>query len=202
MVALWYHKTSITQKMQAKWDSYIKPKPGKGKQAADLWKKRKRMMIVARARLNTMRCACVRLHERALGSIWIPLSFRKSNYDEDQLEKAVCAYLNSTIGVFGILGDRSNKIPSYPQFSMDDLRRIPVPDFAALSPAQVSALAAGYDALCEFTLLPLPQILQDDTRRALDRILTDALRLPSEVVAAIRRELAREPSITGKPYEI
>ena len=84
---------------------------------------------------------------------------------------------------------------------MDDLRRVPVPDFAALDRSQVSALAAAYDALCNFTLLPLPQIMEDETRQALDRIVTEALGIQPEVVATIRRELSREPSVTGKPYE-
>lgn len=101
-----------------------------------------------------------------------------------------------------ILGDRSNKIPSYPQFSLDDLRRIPVPDFHALGEARVAQLAAAYDALCDFTLLPLPQILQDETRLALDRIVTDALGIDAEITASIRRELSREPSITGKRYAL
>ncbi len=201
MTALWYHKTNVTQKMRARWDTYIIPKQAKQKQAADLWMKRKQMMIVARARLNTLRCASVRLDERALGSLWIPCMFHNENYAEEHLEKAACAYLNSTIGLLAILGNRSNKIPSYPHFSMDDLRRIPVPDFNTLEKAQVAALAAAYDALCEFTLLPLPRILKDETRGALDRIVTDALDVQPEVVANIRRELSREPSITGKPYE-
>ncbi len=201
MTALWYHKTNVTQKMRARWDTYIIPKQAKQKQAADLWMKRKQMMIVARARLNTLRCASVRLDERALGSLWIPCMFHNENYAEEHLEKAACAYLNSTIGLLAILGNRSNKIPSYPHFSMGDLRRIPVPDFNTLEKAQVAALAAAYDALCEFTLLPLPRILKDETRGALDRIVTDALDVQPEVVANIRRELSREPSITGKPYE-
>jgi len=201
MVALWYHKTSVTQKMQARWDTYIKPKPGKRKQAEELWAKRKRMMIVARARLNTLRCASVRLQERALGSLWIPCEFHNDSFAEGHLEKAACAYLNSTIGLLAILGDRSNKIPSYPHFSMYDLRRITVPDFDAMSASQVTALATAFDTLCNFTLLPLPQIMLDETRQALDRVVTDALDIQPEVVANIRRELSREPSITGKPYE-
>ena len=64
----------------------------------------------------------------------------------------------------------------------------------------MTALAAAYDALCDFTLLPLPQIRQDQTRRALDRIVTEALGISPEVADRIRRELSREPSITGKPY--
>ena len=63
-------------------------------------------------------------------------------------------------------------------------------------------LAAAYDSLCDFTLLPLPQIMQDETRLALDRVVVDALDIAPEVVANIRRELSREPSITGKPYEV
>ncbi len=100
-----------------------------------------------------------------------------------------------------MLGDRTNKKPTYPQFSLDDLRRIPVPDFNALGAAQISALAAAYDALCDFPLLPLPQIMADETRAAIDRIVTEALGLAPETVAAIRRELSREPSITNRPYK-
>ncbi len=85
---------------------------------------------------------------------------------------------------------------------MDDLRRIPVPDFNALSQSQVTALATAFDTLCNFTLLPLPRIMEDETRGALDRVVTDALDIMPEVVANIRRELSREPSITGKPYEV
>ena len=85
---------------------------------------------------------------------------------------------------------------------MDDLRRIPVPDFSALSASQIAALAATYDALCNFTLLPLPQLNEDETRKALDRSVASALDINPEIIAAIRRELAREPSVTGKPYEV
>lgn len=117
------------------------------------------------------------------------------------LEKALCAYFNSTIGILAILGDRTNKKPTYPQMSMNDLRRVIVPDFYALEASQVTALATAFDTLCNFTLLPLPQIMQDETRGALDRVVIDALDIAPEVVANIRRELSREPSITGKPYE-
>ena len=81
------------------------------------------------------------------------------------------------------------------------LKKLSVPDFNALSQSQVTALATAFDTLCNFTLLPLPQIMQDETRGALDRVVIDALDIAPEIVASIRRELSREPSITGKPYE-
>ena len=201
MIALWYHKTDVTQRMLANWDSYIKPKSGKRNQLASLWEKRGRLMLVYRARLNTLRCASVRLNEKVLGSLWIPCKPHLSQFEDEFVEKSLCAYFNSTIGILAILGDRTNKIPSYPQFSMDDLRRIPIPDFNELERSQVAALATAFDTLCNFTLLPLPQIMADETRQALDRVVIDALDIQSEVVANIRRELSREPSITGKPYE-
>ncbi len=200
MRALWHHKTDVTQKMLAQTDTYIKPKPGQDRQAEDLWSKRGRAMLVTRARLNTARCLCVRLGERAIGSLWVPCKF--TSYDNEfTLEKAMCAYQNSAVGVLAFLGDRTNKIPSYPHFSMDDLRRIPVPDFPNMDSAQLQIMADAYDALCESVLLPLPQILQDETRAALDEAVIAALGIDREVVANIRRELSREPSITGKPYQ-
>ncbi len=120
---------------------------------------------------------------------------------EELLEKATCIYLNSTIGLLAILGDRTNKIPSYPQFSLDDWRRMPVPDFPKMDKRQVTQMAAAYDDLCDSVLLPLPQINQDETRQALDETIISALGIDAEIVATIRRELAREPSVTGKPYE-
>ena len=200
MVALWYHKTDVTQKMLAQTDTYIIPKLGREKQAAELWAKRGMLMIVTRARLNTVRCTSIRLDERALGSLWVPCQINPSKHDEDLLEKALCVYLNSTTGILAILGDRTNKIPSYPHFSMDDLNRIPVPDFATMDEAQVGELAAAYDEHCESLLLPLPRMQECETRQALDRAVIHALGINAEIVTTIRRELTREPSITGKRY--
>ena len=72
-------------------DTYISPKRGKEKQAADLWAKRGRLMLVSRARLNTVRCISVRLKEKALGSLWVPCKFDKGGMGEEALEKAACA---------------------------------------------------------------------------------------------------------------
>ena len=202
MVALWYHRTDITQKMLAQTDTYIIPKRGKRRQLAALWEKRGQLMISFRIFLPTIRCMSVRLNQKALGSLWIPCKPHESTLDAITMEKALCAYFNSVVGILAILGDRTNKKPTYPQMSMDDLRRIPVPDFTALSEAEVMQLAATYDALCNFTLLPLPQIMEDETRQALDRAVVSALGINDEIIANIRRELSREPSVTGKPYSI
>lgn len=199
MVALWDHKTDITQTMSAAHDTYITAKPGKAKQAKALWQQRGTLLLAARARLNTTRLVSVRLPQRVLGSAWVPC---KPFGKDVNTEKAICVYLNSTVGALAILGNRSIRDLSYSQFSMDDLRRIPVPNFEALGEAKVNALASVYDQLCKRILLPLPQIMEDETRQALDRAVVSALGISDEIVANIRRELSHEPSVTGKPYEV
>ena len=201
MVALWNHKTNETKRMRAGVDTYIRPIPKKLGLAQKYWSQRSTFLLANKMRLNTVRCTTVRLDERVLGARWVPCRFTLNNIDSAQLEKATCVYLNSSLGILAILGDRTNKIPSYPQLSLDDLRRIPVPDFPNMDAAWLQIMADAYDALCESVLLPLPQIMHDETRQALDDAVISALDIDREVVANIRRELSREPSITGKPYQ-
>ncbi len=86
-------------------------------------------------------------------------------------------------------------------FSMDDLRKIPVPNFARMGSNVVTRLATVFDQLSRQTLLPLPSITQDETRHALDQVVCEALGVDMEDVQVIRRHLAQEPSITNKRYE-
>ena len=58
---------------------------------------------------------------------------------------------------------------------MDDLSRIPVPDFNVLDESQVTALATAYDTLCNFEMLPLPEMEECETRKALDRTVQSVL---------------------------
>ena len=200
MTALWYHKTAITQSMSASPDAHIAPKAGKEAQANRLWERRGRLMLPTRVHLDTVRVFSVMLNQRALGSAWVPCHPEVADIDSDALEKALCVYLNSSVGVLAMLGDRSNKTPSYPQFSMADLRKIPFPDFAALGEAAALRLAAEYDAQCEQTLQPLPRMDADPARAALDAAVCAALGIDAERVATIRRHLAAEPSVTGRRY--
>ena len=199
MVALWHHKAEVIQSMAAKTDVEIVAKPGKERQAKTLWKRRGTLMLPTRVRLNTMRMLSVLLDAPALGSAWVPCRPKAGGIESEALEKALCVYLNSSIGVLALLGDRSNKVPSYPQFSMDDLHKLIVPNFAAVDGA-VARLAKAYDAHAKDALLPLPSMDDCPTRRALDDAVVEALGVDAETVSAIRRSLAAEPSITGKRY--
>ena len=47
-------------------------------------------------------------------------------------------------------------------------------------------------------LLPLPMMHEDPVRQQIDEAVTTALGLDAEWVARVRRELAREPSVTDR----
>ena len=198
-LALWQHDTDITQTMAAGPDTYIVAKPPKAHLADKYWEQRGTLMLPQRMRLNTVRTVSARLDIPALGSLWAPCRFTTSEPSKAVLEKASCVYLNSSIGILALLGNRTNKIPSYPHFSLDDLRKLVVPDFTTGDDA-VARLAAAYDAYAEDILLPLPQMDECATRKALDKAVCAALGIDSETVATIRRQLAAEPSVTGKRY--
>ena len=61
-------------------------------------------------------------------------------------------------------------------------------------------MAAAYDQHAESVMLPLPQMNNCPVRRALDDAVCAALGIGEETVATIRRQLAMEPSVTGKRY--
>ena len=115
-------------------------------------------------------------------------------------EKALCVFLNSSIGIMSLLGDRTNKKPTYPNLSLDDLRKLIVPDFTSIGEGAIKTLMAAYDVLAEDVLLPLPRMDSDPVRRDLDDAVCAALALDHELVSTVRRQLAAEPSVTGNRY--
>ena len=112
----------------------------------------------------------------------------------------MCVYINSSVGILSVLGDRSNRKPTYPNISIDDMRKLVVPDFATIGDDAVAQLAAAYDTHAADILLPLPRMDTDPIRHALDTSVSAALGLDLELIATIRRNLAMEPSVTGKRY--
>ena len=207
-LALWHHDTDVTQTMAARPDTHIIAKPPKAHLAEKYWQQRGRLLLPTRMRLNTGRVLSVLLDTPVLGSAWMPCRPKHVPYPDTgptqphpaQWERALCVYLNSSVGVLSILGSRSNKIPSYPRFSIDDMRNLMVPDFPSLGDAALTHLAAAYAAHAKNVLLPLPQMNECSTRQALDQAVCTALDLDPETVATIRRHLAAEPSVTGRRY--
>ena len=73
-----------------------------------------------------------------------------------------------------------------------------MPNLAALGAAERGLLDSWFDWLGNDTLLPFPRMHEDPVRRQIDEAVTQALGLDAKWVATIRRELAREPSVTDR----
>ena len=149
------------------------------------------MLLPHRLWLPLARVAAVMLPEQTVGSIWTPCR----PHDPD-IAKALCLYLNSTPGLLSLLGARDNRKPSYPSFSLDTLRSLPVPNFAALGATERDLLSSWFGWLQNETLQPFPRMHEDLVRRQIDDAVAKALGLDGEWVATMRRGLAREPSVT------
>ena len=91
-----------------------------------------------------------------------------------------------------------NRKPSYPSFSLDTLRSLPVPDLTALGEAERQMLSSWFDWLQHETLQPFPLMAYDPVRAQIDHAVVQALSLDTEWVATIRGQLAREPSVTDR----
>ena len=191
--ALWHHKTDITQSMRAETDLYIEPKPSKMKLADKYWEQRSNLLLPHRLRLNVARIAAVMLDEKAVGSIWTPC-----RPTDPAVAKAICLYLNSTAGLLTLLGGRDNRVPSYPSFSLDTLRSLPIPDFSSLGEAELNLLGSWFDWLQNEPLQSFPNLHEDPVRHQIDDAVVKALGLDADWIATIRRELAREPSVTDR----
>ena len=193
--ALWYHKSDIRRSMRAETDVYIEPKPSRRHLADKYWEQRGQMLLPHRLWLPLARVSGVMLAERAVGSIWTPCR----PHDPD-IAKALCLYLNSTPGLLALLGARDNRKPSYPSFSLDTLRSLPVPNFTSLGAAERDLLSGWFDWLQTETLQPFPRMHEDPVRQQIDDAVAKALDLDHEWVATLRRELAREPSVTDRGH--
>ena len=186
--ALWYHKTDVTQSMRAETDVYIEPKGSKRHLADRYWEQRSQMLLPHRLRLNLARVAAVMLTEPAVGSIWTPC-----RPHDPGIAKTLCLYLNSTSGLVTLLGIRDNRKPSYPSFSMDTLRSLPVPNFPALDPAKLDMLDGWFEWLQRESLQSLPRMHEDPVRRQIDEAVTEALGLDPDWVAALRNDWQGNP---------
>ena len=191
--ALWHHKTEVTRSMAAETDVYIEPKPSKLHLADRYWGMRGNLLLPTQLWLPLARVAAAMLPEPAVGSRWVPC-----RPDDPRVTKALCLYLNFTVGLLALLGERDNRKPSYPSFSLDTLRSVPVPDLNALGEAERGLMTGWFDWLRNETLLPFPLIDHDPVRAQIDAAVIQALALDAEWVATIRRELSHEPSLTDK----
>ena len=196
MRALWFNDTSLTQSLAVDPDCYIVSKGGKKDHLAKkYWQQRSRLLLPADPRLDTAKTLAVCLGEPVLGSRWIPV---RPLENSGLMEKALCIWFNSSIGILAMLGGRTSKVLSRPRLSISDMRHMPVPRF---DEETTRVLASVFDRLRRLPLGNLRDLETDRVRLQLDQAVTRELRIDPGLVASIRHDLSREPCITNRRYE-
>lgn len=192
--ALWHIDTNITRALVAQPDSYIHPKPVKRKLADSYWEQRGRLLMPTMFSTPTMLLGATRSDSPVVGSGWVPVRPKAHIADPQLWEKAMCVYLNSTIGLMAAWMSWNPKKLVYPNISLEGMRGLQVPIFAD---RQTKMLAEVFDKQSLTDQAPLRE--SDGPRRHLDEAIASIVdTVDVETLTQCRQELAREPAVTGQ----
>lgn len=158
----------------------------------DLWPLAGKILVGARLWLNTRRLWAVRLPAPVLSNVWWPLSL-KEGLKTELHEKALVLWCNSTLSLLLLLAHRQETRGAWVQFKKPVLGNMPVLNLPILSQAQLEALAAAYDEVCDQGLRSFPEMVHDPVRARIDAAISEALGLPD--LSILRRLLAQEPVV-------
>ena len=201
--AFWDHEADKVRTLRQQPNAWLQPRttPRYADRAATadyadypyhLWNMAADILLVERLWTITHRVLAVGLDQPTLGNTWWALKTEVS----PERRKALLLWLNSSLSLLAFFGSRVATRSAWMQMKKPAWAAMPALDVRVLSDAQVSSLAAAYDALCDRELLALAKLNVDPARRAIDEALSAALGLPD--LSPLREMLAREPGLTGK----
>ena len=121
--------------------------------------------------------------------------------DTPEMEKAVCAWMNGTLGMIGYWMESNRTQNGRGSTTVSAIPNIPTLDVTALSVDRLAAAARIYDDLCETRMLPANECYRDPVRRELDRrLLTEVLGLDDAAAGQLdilRNQWCQEPTVVG-----
>jgi hypothetical protein len=193
--ALWSHDASVMTNLALASNQYLSPlhraKTGRHLRNVDLlWPKAGRVLLAERLRLNTQRLVAVRTETPVLSNVWWPMRLLEQN---DDCEKALILWLNSTLGILLLLSQREETQGAWVKFKKPVLAEMSVLNVHALGVDQIKYLVDAYNTLSKQTLLPFPKMANDPVRKAIDAAVSKALSLPD--LSVLRNLLAQEPVV-------
>ena len=195
---MWRHQTDECRSMKMAADFHTEPKAGRMDYAETLLPKASRMLIASKINPQAIRTASIFLAAPALGNTWTPVNPRFGTVAPLRVQKAWCAFINSTLGILLLLNRRQKKL-TYSNYSLDQLRALPCPD---PSKVDIRALAKVFDTLGKRELLAWPQMNQCTVRERLDTVVAETVGVPSAEVSEWRGRLVEEPTISNARVEL
>jgi len=197
--AFWGHDATRVTQIIMEPNAYLQPLDGPKhgrplRRANDLWPRAGTIMLAERMWLNTQRLVAVRLPARALSNVWWPFAGRSLNIEQ---EKALVLWLNSTLGLIGLLSCREETRGAWVDFKKPQLQDLPVIDVTHIDGRALSLLSSAFDELGNQELQPLSMMVDDPIRVRIDDAIGAALALSHLDVP--RNMLGHEPIVTLRP---
>ena len=190
---VWTHKTDKRRTMRSFSDYRTEPKTAKRQYATEvLWPKASRLLIACKINPQAIRITSIHLAQAALGQPFVPVTPLPIVSAPAATLEAWCAYLNSTPAMMSFMNRRQKKL-TYADYSLDQLRSVPVPDPAK---CDLAPLSNTFRELGEAELLPWPQMDKCPTRAKLDEAAAQALGINANQITDWRERLVREPTIS------
>ncbi|MBI1956116.1 MAG: hypothetical protein HYS38_06950 [Acidobacteria bacterium] len=194
--SLWGHNAKMVRFLAAKPNLYLhartEPLPGRPLRSYELvWQRAGRVLVVQRIRLNTKRVVSVRMDRRVLSDVWWPVDLNEHLEDREELEKCLVLWLNSTLGLFLLLGMREETEGAWVQYKKPMWEEMPVLDVTRIGRRVRNNLAKAYDQLSTQEIDFLPNLGSDGTRSRIDDAISKVLGLPD--LRPLREALASEP---------
>ena len=195
--AFWDHKSDKVNQISQIPNAFLIPRefPLPHRPLRDskiVWDKASRILIATKLRTNTHKLVAVRFENDVLGNTWWPFTGKNLN---EQQEKALLIWLNSTLGLLMLYGNRTITEGSWFKLNKGTWNEIKILNVTKLNKKQLLTLANVFDKISSQELLSLAQIDQDPIRQQIDSALCDALNLPD--LSLLRDLMTRESGLTG-----
>ena len=192
---VWTHTTSERETMRSFSDFTTEPKTEKYNYAVHvLWPKASRMLIACRVNPQAIRVSSIFLPRPVLGQPFIPVTPLPKFLNPTAMLQAWCAYLNSTPAVLSFLNRRQKKL-TYANYSLNQIRAIPVPD---PEKTDLAPLVSAFNDLGNSKLLPWSKMNDCPTRAKLDDVVAKVLGLDPEILADWRQRIVSEPTVNNQ----
>ena len=198
---LWNHDTkrqATQNRMLVEPDSHGEVRQNQNKTAQQMWDNTATHLHINRHfQFNANATAAAFTERPSLGGAEWPTLTAGS----PQQEKALCVWLNSTLGMLSYWIVSNRRQDGRGQITITFIPNIPVLDVTKLSSAQLAAAAKIFDDLQEQTLLPANEAWRDSVRQELDRrLLNEVLGLDDKAVEQLdilRLQWCSEPTVTS-----
>jgi type I restriction-modification system DNA methylase subunit len=191
----WGYNSSVINTILQKPNAYLEPR--NAEQARELWKKRGKLLIVERARLNTYTVLAVYLDEDVLSNVWWPIKL------DDEVARILAVWMNSTFGFLLLSSIAEVTQGPWVKFKKEHLWEMPILDISMLGEDKKKALVELFDKqlngkkICEQKFKALPQEFAEPlARKIIDEEICKILGLELKL-DTLYKMLSKEPMLTG-----